>query len=271
MPTLSALHVFPVKSCAALSPSEASVEPRGLVGDRRWMVVDANGRFLSARKHPRMTLIAARIASDEGLLLDAPGMPVLALDPAREASDRVEVTVWSSTVSARRAGAGADAWVSRYLGLPARLVHMDSIAERAVDPAYANPGDVVSFADGFPLLLISQASLDGLNERLGQPVPMLRFRPNLVVSGTAAHAEDGWRRVRIGEVAFDVVKPCSRCVLTTVDFERGDFDAGGEPLRTLLSYRRTPAGVMFGQNLIPRNPGRVCIGDAVRVLEQVVA
>ncbi len=267
MASLSALHVFPVKSCAALAPPSALVEPRGLHGDRRWMVVDAGGRFLTARKHPRMTLVEARLAAGSALHLSAPDMPELVLEPAADAAERLEVTVWSSTLSARPASAAADAWISRWLGLPARFVYMDDATRRDVDPAYAEPGDIVSFADGFPILLISQAALDALNAKLATPVPMLRFRPNFVIAGTSAHAEDQWRRVRIGEVEFDVVKPCIRCVLTTVDFTRGSFDAGGEPLRTLMAYRRTPKGVSFGQNLIPRGTGTVRVGDEVVVLD----
>ena len=267
MPTLSALHIFPVKSCAALAPSAARVELRGIVDDRRWMVVDADGKCLTARKHPCMTLVRAQAAAEGALHVEAPDMPSLAVKPDPRPDARIEVTVWDSTLSARRADGEADAWISRYLGHPAHFVFMDENASRAVDPAYAQAGAEVSFADGFPLLLISQASLDGLNARLEQPVPMLRFRPNLVVVGTAAHDEDDWRRVRIGEVEFDVVKPCSRCVLTTVDFTRGELDAGGEPLRTLLTYRRTPAGVTFGQNLVPRGTGTLHVGDEVVVLD----
>ncbi len=266
MITLSALHLFPVKSCAPVSPPEAVVERRGLVGDRRWMVVDADdGRFLTARKWPRMTLVCATLR--EGVLeVAAPDMPSIVVRPNAQASARRDVVVWGTTVSARRAEPAADAWISAFLGRPAAFVLMDEDASRAVDPEYAHQGDEVSFADGFPLLLISQASLDGLNARLDSPVPMLRFRPNLVVAGTPAHAEDGWRRIRVGDIEFDVVKPCTRCVLTTVDFERGEFDARGEPLRTLLTYRRGTSGVTFGQNLIPRGAGTLCIGDAVDVL-----
>jgi hypothetical protein len=143
---------------------------------------------------------------------------------------------------------------------------MDATCVRAVSPDYGQPGDEVSFADGFPLLLISQAALDLLNTKLAAPVPMLRFRPSIVVTGTQAHAEDDWKRIRVGAIEFDVVKPCIRCVFTTVDFTRGEFDPGGEPLRTLLTYRRTPAGVSFGQNLIPRGVGTLRTGDAVEVL-----
>lgn len=262
--TLTTIHVYPIKSCAALAPAEARVETRGLAGDRRWMVTDAAGKFLTARQHPRLTLIRAQ-ADGDGLALSAPDMPPLHL--AAAAQPRIEATVWKSTVLAQPAVAAADAWVSAFLGLPARFVHMDADGVRAVSPDYGRPGDEVSFADGYPLLLISQAALDALNEKLAQPVPMLRFRPNLVVAGTAPHAEDAWKRIRVGAVEFDVVKPCTRCVLTTVDFERGAFDPSGEPLRTLTTYRRTPKGVTFGQNLIPRSRGVVRVGDAIEVLE----
>lgn len=263
-PILSGIHIYPVKSCAALSPGQAQVEPRGLRGDRRWMVVDAGGTFVTARKHPKMVLIRAEIEGDS-LQLAAPGMPVVQLHPAAAVS-RVAASVWASETMAMPACAEADAWVSRYLGFPARFVHMDKDCARAIDSKYAHSGEEVSFADGFPLLLISQAALDTLNERLASPVDMLRFRPNLIVTGTAAHAEDGWRCIRIGEVRFDVVKACVRCVLTTVQPERGEFDPSGEPLRTLVNYRRTDRGVTFGQNLIPRNPGSIRVGDSVEVL-----
>ena len=264
-PTLSTIHVYPIKSCAPLTVASAAVEERGFAGDRRWMIVDAGARFLTGRENPRLTLIHALPDGDE-LALSAPAMPALRLTPAR-AGARVATTVWKSCVQAVPASADADGWISNYLGRPARFVHMDAACARTVDAHYSAPGDEVSFADGFPLLVISQGALDALNARLAQPVPMLRFRPSIVIADTSAHAEDGWKRVRIGTVEFDVVKPCSRCVFTTVDFERGAFDPSGEPLRTLSTYRRTSGGVMFGQNLIPRGRGVLRVGDPVEVLE----
>jgi len=263
-PTLSAVHVFPIKSCAPLPVDEAVVEPRGLAHDRRWVVTDADGRFLTGRQHPRLTLLRA-VPERGGLALSAPGMSSLRLD-APKANGRIEVTVWKNTVDALPAPAEADAWISTFLGMPARFVFMDEACVRAVDPTYAKPGDEVSFADAFPLLLISQAALDALNAKLATPVPMLRFRPNLVVAGTEPHAEDEWKRIRIGDVEFDLVKPCSRCVFTTVDFMRGGFDPSGEPLRTLITYRRGERGVTFGQNVIARGEGIVRVGDPVEVL-----
>lgn len=263
--TVATLHVYPVKSCAALSPGDVTIESRGIVGDRRWMIVDAQAKFITARQYPRLILIRA-VPERGGLCLEAPGMPLLHL---REPEDvpRVRAMVWRSVVQPMPAQADAAQWISAYLGFEANFVHMDAACRRNVSREYGKAGDQVSFADGYPLMLISQTALDALNERLAAPVPMLRFRPNLVVSGTAAHAEDGWKRVRIGAVEFDVVKPCTRCVMVTVDVEHGAFDAEGEPLRTLRTYRRTPLGINFGQNLIPRVMGCVRLGDAVEVLE----
>ena len=263
-PRLSALHVFPVKSCAPLPVETATVEPRGLRHDRRWIVTDADGRFLTGRQIPRLTLLRA-VPDGDALAISAPGMPALRLVPPRPA-ERVEVTVWSNTVAALPAGFTADQWISAFLGLPARFAYMDDACARPVNPDYAKPGDEVSFADAFPLLLISASALDALNLKLAAPVPMLRFRPNLVVAGTAPHAEDGWKRIRVGAIEFDLVKPCSRCVFTTVDFESGTFDPGGEPLRTLITYRRGERGVTFGQNVIARGTGTLRVGDPVEVL-----
>ena len=263
--TLSALHVFPVKSCAPLSPAEARVESRGLVDDRRWLVVDATGRFITGRQKPRMTLVRAEPIPG-GLRLSAPGAATLTVAAPEGNPDRLAVTVWKDAVDAAACDPAADAWLSAFLGAPVRLVYMDSLAVRPISRAFGRPGDVVSFADGYPLLLISQAALDALNARLAAPVPMLRFRPNLVAAGTAPHAEDGWNRIRIGAIEFDVVKPCTRCTFTTVDFERGAYDPSGEPLNTLKAYRRSGDGVTFGQNVIPRGTGTLRVGDPIEVL-----
>lgn len=264
MATLSGIHIYPLKSAAPLPRDCASVERRGLAHDRRWMVVDANGSFLTARKHPRLTLIRAQ-PDGEWLTLEAPGMAGLQLKPADDLRRR-DVVVWSSTVPTVFADASANAWISRFLGTPAQFVFMDGACVRAVDPDYSSATDEVSFADGFPLLLISQAALDHLNAKLPTAIPMLRFRPNLVVTGTLAHAEDNWKRIRIGRIDFDIVKPCMRCTIPTIDYESGEFDPDGEPLRTLKTYRRTAQGVSFGQNLIPRGVGTLRVGDGVEVL-----
>lgn len=269
MPTLSALHIYPLKSCAPLTLDTASVEARGLTNDRRWMVVDANGKFVTGREQSRLTLIRAR-PDGTALLLEAPGMPSLRVAPPAADDERVDTAVWGAAIAPLLAADLAHAWLSRFLDIPCRLVYMDGKCTRLVkakyDGKHGEDADQVSFADAFPLLLISQAALDQLNAKLAAPVPMLRFRPNLVVAGTEAHAEDGWKRIRIGAVEFDVVKPDVRCVFTTVDFERGERDPSGEPLRTLITYRRTPEGVTFGQYLIPRGTGTLRVGDVVEVL-----
>lgn len=266
-PSLTALYRYPVKSTAAERLESAQVEPRGLAGDRRWMVVDGNGRFLTGRQFPRMVLLQAALRADGGLQLDHPdlGRATVARPPAD--APRRSVQVWDATVEAQRADPAAGAWLAPLFGQPCELVYMDPQARRPVDPKYARPGDEVSFADGFPLLLISQAALDQLNGRASHPVSMLRFRPNLVVDGVAAHAEDGWRRIRIGALQFELAKPCVRCVFTTVLPDAGALDSGGEPLATLKAYRRSPKGITFGQNLIARSSGTLRCGDPVEVLE----
>lgn len=266
---LSALHLHPLKSAATLAVEHLDIEPRGPRGDRRWIVVDGDGRFVTARQTAALALVRAEPVED-GLRLSAPGREPLRVPTPRVDGPRLPVVVWKDTVDALVADADADAWLSGFLQRPVRLCYMDAAARRAVDPAYAQPGDEVSFADGYPLLAISQAALDGLNARLAAagatPVSMTQFRPNLVVDGVAAHAEDDWRRVRIGAIEFDAVKPCTRCVFTTVDPELGRRRDDGQPLDLLKSYRRTPAGVTFGMNLIPRGAGTLRIGDTVTVL-----
>ena len=262
---LSVIHLYPIKSAAALSPDAAAVEPRGLAHDRRWMIVDPEGRFLTGRQLPPLVLLRATPIAI-GLHLEAPGRGVLEVPTPGAAAPRISVSVWDDTVVAQDAGEVAARWLSAWLAREVRLVHMDAAATRAVSPTHGQPGDELSFADGYPLLAISQAALDDLNARLTQPVPMLRFRPNLVIAGSAPHAEDGWRRVRIGAVEFDAVKTCVRCVFTTVDPTRGEFDRSGEPLRTLKTYRRSERGITFGMNLIARGDGTLKIGDHVEVL-----
>jgi uncharacterized protein YcbX len=263
---LSAIHVYPIKSGAALSPSHAEVEARGLAHDRRWMIVDAEGRFLTGRELPILVTLGATPEIAGVRLRRADGAELFVSVPAKTAPRR-RVSVWDDAIDAVDAGDEAARWLRGWLGRELRFVYMDAAAVRPVDPTRARAGDEVSFADGFPLLLISQAALDGLNARLDVPLPMLRFRPNLVIDGADAHAEDGWRRLRIGAVEFDAVKPCVRCVFTTVDPALGRLDPSGEPLRTLKHYRRGPKGITFGMNLIARGSGTLRLGDAVTVLE----
>lgn len=263
---VSALHLYPVKSCAALSPASAEVQPRGLEYDRRWMIVDGANRFVTGREEPRLVLLRAE-PDRRGLRLRLPGRSEIYVPNPESDAARLAVTVWGSQVSALATTREADHWLSDFFGHACRLVYMDGAARRPMDPRYAQPRDEVSFADAFPLLLISEASLAGLNQRLSRPVGMLRFRPNLVIAGELPpHAEDGWSRIRIGGIEFEVAKPCTRCGFTVVVPETGQLDPSGEPLRTLATYRRAEKGVTFGQNVIARGRGPLRVGQAVEVL-----
>ena len=259
---LASIHVYPIKGCAGLSPDAWPVDGFGLMHDRRWMIVDAAGEFVTQRDHPRLALIQPAFDED-ALRVDAPGLPTLRV-PLRVASDaRRDVRVWNDRCAALDTGDEAAEWFARFLGFDARLAFMPEETVRQVDPRYAADGERVGFADAFPFLLIGAASLDQLNQRLERPLPMNRFRPNLTVLGAAPHAEDAWQRIRIGGIAFRVVKPCARCVVTTVD--QTTAVAGSEPLRTLATYRKQNGKVMFGQNLIHEGTGILRRGAQVVV------
>lgn len=259
---LSSIHVYPIKSTAGLDVQSAEIDARGFRDDRRWMIVDADSRFLTGREIPRMVLIRA-IPEGTGLRLEAPSIPGLMVPAPDGSAARLSVTVWDDVVDAACADAAGDAWLSQFLGRPVRLVMMDAQSVRAIAAEPAVHEDDVSFADAYPFLAISQSSLDALNGKLAVPISMRRFRPNLVIAGCAPHDEDGWNRIRIGEVEFAAAKQCTRCVFTTVDPELGERDTSGEPLRTLKTYRRTDQGITFGMNWIARGRGRICVGDRV--------
>jgi uncharacterized protein YcbX len=261
---LSGLYVYPIKSAGGLSLGASDVDERGLRYDRRWMLVDETGCFMSQRRFPRMALIGIRIEPDH-LVVDAPGMPSLEV-PLRPITGRLMLArVWDDLVEGLKVSDDADRWFGEFLGVRCRLVYLSDESVRPVDPAYGRPGDRVGLADGFPFLLISEASLSDLNARLEQPVPMNRFRPNLVVRGCQPFAEDGWKLVRVGSLTFRVVKPCSRCTITTVD--QGSAVMGKEPLRTLARFRKVGTKVLFGQNLIHDEVGTLSVGDPVKVVQ----
>ncbi|MEV0535450.1 MOSC N-terminal beta barrel domain-containing protein [Kitasatospora sp. NPDC050463] len=279
---LTGLHVYPVKSMYRLSPEHAQVEPWGLAGDRRWMLADATGRCVSQREHPTLGQIRAEPTADGALALTVPGGSRIEVPaPAVAAGGPLtEVDVWGTRFHAAEAAKEAQLWIAEQLG-DYRLVHLDDPRARPVDPSFSAPGDTVSMADGFPLLLTTTASLDRLNTLIAQEhpespetLPMDRFRPNVIVSGSEPWAEDGWRRIRIGELTFRVVKSCGRCVVTTIDQESGER-RGPEPLRTLARHHRLLKKAAFGQNLIPERPvgvegdvlGTLHLGDEVEVLE----
>lgn len=266
-PLLQSLHLYPIKSCAGVSVSEAELTPRGLRHDRRWMIVDGQGHFLTQRSLAQLALIDVQWEGNQ-LLLQVPEQPHLRLPLEPADGEWRTVTVWEDQVPALEPSPEANQALQAFLGRPCALVFQPESTHRPVDPDYGQPEDLVSFADGFPLLLASEASLEELNRRLETPVTMKRFRPNLVVSGTLPHAEDHWARLRLGTATFRSVKPCARCVMTTVDPEAG-ARSGNEPLTTLATYRKFGGKVLFGQNLIPdvsANGARLRVGDAVEVL-----
>lgn len=265
MMKLSAIYYYPIKSLTGIQTSRAQVVHRGINHDRRWMLVDGDGKFITQRQCPRLTLVTV-VPAGNGWLINAPGEPDLQLvRPEPEAATR-PVIVWRDTVQAQTSGAAASKWFSRFTGIAGvQLVYMPETSSRRVDQAFAANNEVVSFADGFPFLLISQASLDDLNSRMSDALPMSRFRPNLVVDNTAAFAEDGWKRIQIGDLSFQVAKPCSRCKVTTVDPFTAEM--GKEPLKTLASYRRWDNEVWFGMNLVHEQTGMLRVGDEVEVLE----
>ncbi|RRJ84647.1 MOSC domain-containing protein [Aestuariirhabdus litorea] len=260
---LTQINLFPLKSARKLSLQQALLDPFGLSGDRRWMVVDPQGRFITARKFPLLATVEVELLAG-GLTLQSDGHGPLVVSVPARGMDRKPVVVWGDEVSALDAGDDAAGWLETLLETPCRLVYMEGDCRRQVDRHYAEEGVLTSFADGFPLLLIGEASLRDLNGRLERPVSMDRFRPNLVVSTQVPFEEDRWREIEIGSIRCSVVKPCSRCIMTTVN--PLDGSGGREPLRTLSQYRRQSGGVMFGQNLIHRNQGRLSLGDSVRVI-----
>lgn len=264
---LASIHVYPLKSGRGVRVDEAEVAETGLRHDRRWMITDEAGRFLTQRQDPRLARIVPTLERD-ALRLSAPNVPdlLVALDPSGAPGEPVRVRVWGDEVAARRVGREADAWLEALLGAPRRLVRFGPEADRPVDPDVARPDDRVAFADGFPFLLTGAASLDDLNARMTAPLEMERFRPNLVVSGAPPFDEDDWRVVRVGNLPFRVVKPCVRCSITTVDPVTAEV--GNEPLRTLATFRRTSRGVTFGQNAIHDATGMLRTGDPVRVLRR---
>ena len=261
---LSGLFVYPLKSARGVALDVAVVVARGLEGDRRWMVVDRDGEFISQRTHPRLALVSALLEGGR-LALAAPGAPTLVVDPPSVDEPSVRVRVWDDVCDALPAGPEPARWLSARLGIACELVFLPDGSHRPVAPASGVTAAEVSFADAYPFLLISEASLEDLNRRLASPVPMDRFRPNLVVRGCEPYAEDGWRRIRVGPVAFRVVKPCSRCGTIVVDQTTGV--RGREPLATLATYRRVGSEVMFGQNLVHEGTGPLHLGDEVTVLE----
>jgi uncharacterized protein len=267
--TLSGLWIYPVKSLGSIALQSGEVEEQGLKFDRRWMVVDEAGQFLTQRQHPRMAALRASIG--ESLEIVAPSGETLRL-PLQPTGPRAQVRVWRDDVAAVDCGDEAARFLSEALQAPCRLVGMTGESHRPIDTRFALNGEITSFADGFPFLIAGQSSLDDLNDRLLEKgedsIAIERFRPNFLFKGGGAYDEDNWRVFRIGDVEFEVVKPCARCVITTLDQQSGE-KRGNEPLQTLGTYRRMNGGVCFAQNVLARTFGTVRVGDEVQALTRV--
>lgn len=302
---ISEINIYPIKSLKGISLENSHVEKRGLRYDRRWMLVDPDGMFFTQREVPRMAVVTVKVTSG-GLSVSADGYESLEIPFEPDRGERRSVTVWQSTVEGEAYLGAISEWFSDVLSKRCRLVRMPETTERHVSEKFDTGKDIVSFADGYPLLLIGEASLDELNRRLKsdfaqlpprhrsgdtppkqggelfEPLPMNRFRPNVVVTGTNPFEEDRWARIKIGEAVFRVVKPSARCVITTVDQIKGEFD-GKEPLKTLASFRMAkqvhpgnfedfghgPTAVLFGENLIPESDGStIRVGDEAEVIER---
>ena len=263
--TIAALFVYPVKSCRGIALPQARLTPRGLQYDREWMVVSPAGRFLTQREAPRLALVGTTLRDDH-LELSAPDLPNLAVPLQRAAREApFEVNVWRDHVLATDEGRAAASWFSKHLGREVRLVRFDDARSRPTDPAWSQGlAGTSAFADGYPVLVLSRASLDDLNARLPAPLPVDRFRPNLYLDGCAPYAEDAIRGLASGQVRLRIVKPCARCSITTTDQSTAERQ-GDEPLRTLKTYRWDDAlhGVTFGQNALVERTGMLEAGASL--------
>ncbi|MDH5302277.1 MAG: MOSC N-terminal beta barrel domain-containing protein [Gammaproteobacteria bacterium] len=260
---VSGLTIYPLKSAAGVQVERIELDRFGFVGDRRWMVVDDAGRFLTQRRLPRMCLLQAQTDENDSLTLTAPGMDVLHT-PAPFYAESTVVQIWNDECAAIDAGDDAARWLQQFLGCSCRLVYFPEESVRQVDTTYARAGELTALSDGFPILLISEASLSDLNNRLAAPVTMDRFRPNLVVKGCLPFAEDGWKTLALGSLRLRVVKPCSRCIIPNIDQQSAQTQS--EPVATLTTFRRQENKVMFGQNVVHEGRGSLAIGDRLEII-----
>ncbi|AIE84136.1 MOSC domain-containing protein [Fimbriimonas ginsengisoli] len=259
MPTVASLHLYPVKGMGGISLDASPVEARGLRHDRRWMLVDGNGRFLSQRAIPAMCLFRPEMREDSMRIAGPDGSTVDV--PLGSEGERLTVQVWASYCDAIRVPPFVDEWFSERMEMPVRMVYMPDDSIRPTHPDFTRPGDKVGFADAMPVLVASRASLDSLNARLAEPLPMNRFRPNIVVEGVSAHEEDAWPGFELSGVRFRAAKKCGRCQVTTTNQETAEV--GIEPLRTLANYRLEGNAVYFGAYFVPEGEGVVSVGDAL--------
>jgi hypothetical protein len=264
---VSEITIYPIKSLGGISLQEAIVEERGLQLDRRWVLADENNVFITQRQNEQMALIDVAIAED-GLRVNhrLKKIEPLMVPFAPQTSEEQQITIWDDVVRGIRVSDEADVWFSAVLGKKCSLFYQPDDSIRLIDPTYSiTKEEHTSFSDGYPILVIGQASLDELNAKLEEPVSMRRFRPNLVFRGGEAHVEDAWKYFTIGEAKLVGVKPCARCVLTTINPETAE--KGKEPLKTLTQYRNKNNKILFGQNLLVVDTGKISVGNEVIMLD----
>ena len=262
---ISQLAVYPLKSAAAIAIEQVALSPFGLQWDRRWLLIDEEGKFVTQRQYPSMALIQVQVI-DDVLQVNAPNMPKLIAVPHQPY--QVTASVWQDTVLALTVSEDADAWFSQFLGFAVRLVFFPDTSQRTVDQTWAGEGHQTAFSDGFPLLVISQATLDDISQRWGKGLDWRRFRPNMIVSGDfAPYSEDTWQTLTIGDTKLALVKPCSRCIIPSINPQTAAKDSG---FNRMLNYRRQEDGKIYvGQNAIISHStadARLSIGQTVQIV-----
>jgi len=262
---LQDIYIYPIKSCAGIRVNRWPVTQKGLMYDRQWMIIDQNGQFLSQRKLPQMALIQPTVL-DQQLVLSAPEMEEIqfSIEKVDTSEVVIQANIWQDQCRVKPVSNELDQWLSEFLKINCRLVYQDQNDIHQVDQHYAKPQDQVYFSDGFPFLIISENSLADLISRMPYKISMLRFRPNLVISGSPSFAEDHWQEIEIGEISFRLPKPCSRCPIPNIDPKTGK--SSKETIKTLNQYRRFNNQVYFGQNALHNVSGQLSIDDPVIIL-----
>lgn len=256
------LYIYPIKSLRGIKVPRAFAEEKGFKFDRRWMLVDEHNNFITQRKHPKMSLLQIKHVGN-AFIVSAPEMEEITISEVLEQGEEATVTIWDEKVEVLLADQTTNNWFSEALNMKCKMAYMPLTSRRPIDTDFASKAEAVSFADGYPYLIIGQSSLDDLNDRLEEKIYIERFRPNIVFSGASPFEEDNWDKFKIGDVCLYATKPCSRCVLTTVNPDTGEKDK--EPLATLSKYRRKDNNVLFGLNAIASDVGDIAVGDRINI------
>ena len=264
MLTLSEIYIYPVKSLGGISVDTAIAEERGLQYDRRYLLVDENGLFLTQRDSPSLALLKLSFTENGFNVLNTKNSSHTIIPFESDSKKNVTITIWDDVCNAVQVNQDLDNWFSNALDKKVSLVYMPDDEKRIVEKTYINEDHIVSFADAYPFLIIGKSSLDDLNTRLVNPIPMNRFRPNLVFTGGNAYEEDNWKDFKIGNAEFIAVKPCARCVITTTDQKTAERSA--EPLKTLSNYRKVNNKIMFGMNVVCNKTGVVSVNQTIELL-----